>query len=130
VPQERLVPIALLRSGRCECDDDPLLRATGRTAEATEPVRLRVSTVTSVSRPLPSGTAPKYRDPHRTRTLPRMVSKPMLERYVALYRSGSAKPPRRRAGLLKISQRVRTLYNRGQGRQGSPGMAAETQCLQ
>jgi hypothetical protein len=29
VPGERLVPIALLRSGRCECDDDPLLRTTG-----------------------------------------------------------------------------------------------------
>jgi hypothetical protein len=35
-----------------------------------------------------------------------MVSKLMPERHVALHRSGSAKPPRRRAGLLKISQRV------------------------
>jgi hypothetical protein len=51
VPQERLVPIALLRSGRCECDDDPLLRTTARTTDVTEPVRLRVSTVTSASRP-------------------------------------------------------------------------------
>jgi hypothetical protein len=38
-----------------------------------------------------------------------MVSKPVPERYVALHRSGSAKPPQRPADLLKISQRVRKL---------------------
>jgi hypothetical protein len=73
------------------------------------PVRLRASTVTSVSHPPPIGTAPQYRGRDRIRTLPKIVSKPMPERYVALHRSGSAKPPRRRAGLLKISQRVRKL---------------------
>jgi hypothetical protein len=72
-------------------------------------VRLRVSTVTSVSHPRPAGTAPQYRGRDRIRTLPKMVSEPMVERYVALHRSGSAKPPRRRAGLLKMSQRVRKL---------------------
>src|SRR5215211_2628034 len=87
-----------------------------RTTDVTEPVRLRVSTVTFVSRPLPVGTAPHYLGRDRIRTLPKMVSKPMPERYVALHRSGSAKPPQRRAGLLKISQRVRKLSNRGQGR--------------
>ena len=72
------------------------------------PARLRVSTVTSVSHPRPAGTAPQYRGRDRIRTLPKMVSKPMPERHVA-HRSGSAKPPQRRAGLLKISQRVRKL---------------------
>jgi hypothetical protein len=109
VPQECLVPIALLRSGRCECDDDPLLRTPARTTDVTEPVRLRASTVLSVSRPLPAGTAPQYRGRDRIRTLPKMVSKPMPERSVALHRSRSAKAPRRRAGRLKISQRVRKL---------------------
>ena len=73
------------------------------------PLRLRVSAVTLVSRPLPAGTAVQYRGRDRIRTRPKMVSKPMPERHVALHRSGSAKPPRRRAGLLKISQRVRKL---------------------
>jgi hypothetical protein len=54
-----------------------------------------------------------------------MVSNPMPERYVALHRSRSAKPPRRRAGLLKISQRMRKLYIAAKGGKGSPGMAAE-----
>ena len=53
-------------------------------------MRLRVSTVTSVSRPLPARTAPQYRGRDRIRTRPKMVSKPMPERHVALHRSGSA----------------------------------------
>jgi hypothetical protein len=72
VPQERLVPIALLRSGRCECDD-PLLRTTPSTTDAPEPVLLRVSTVTSASRPLPAGTAPRSGGRDRIQTLPKMV---------------------------------------------------------
>jgi hypothetical protein len=47
-------------------------------------VRLRVSTVTSVSHPRPAGTAPQYRGRDRIRTLPKMVSKPVPERYVEL----------------------------------------------
>ena len=42
VPQERLVPIALLRSGRCERDDPPPQDKSGVT-DATKPVGLRRS---------------------------------------------------------------------------------------
>jgi hypothetical protein len=122
VPQKRLVPIALLRSCQCERDDH-LLRTTGEDNRRPEPVRLRASTVTSVSRSLPAGTAPHYRGRDHIRALPKMVSKPM-PRYVALHRSGSAKPPRRRAGLLKTPSECGSSRIAAKGGEGSPGMAA------
>ena len=85
------MPIALLRSGRCECDDDPSSGQPARTIDATQPVPLHVHSHVRES-PTTSRTAPRYGGRDRIRTLPKMVTKPLPERYVALHRSRSAKP--------------------------------------
>ena len=48
----------------------------------------------------------------------------MPERYVALHRSRSAKPPRRQAGLLRSPSECGSSTIAAKGGEGSPGMAA------
>ena len=50
----------------------------------------------------------------------------MPERHVALHRSGSAKPPRRRAGLLKSPSECGSSRVAAKSGEGSPGRAAES----